>query len=237
MKKILLLAGLLTVSGLASAQKKPLDHTVYDSWQSVGATSISPKGNVISYEVNPQEGDGMLTFRVLGKKGRVIEIERGYQARILDSETHAVCLIKPEFAKTRQARIDKKKPDDMPQDSLAVIDLRSVTKFAQVKGYKMAKYATDAFAFVSADTTFLHKEDRKKKDRLGNPLVVYHFADAHLDTLQQVEQYQFSKDGNTLALVRKVGKKVFGTGFFDVARCETRFLPDSARWISLPQFD
>ena len=239
MKKILLLAGLLTVSGLASAQKKPLDHTVYDSWQSVGATSISPKGNVISYEVNPQEGDGMLTFRVLGKKGRVIEIERGYQARILDSETHAVCLIKPEFAKTRQARIDKKKPDDMPKDSLAVIDLRSgaVTKFAQVKGYKMAKYATDAFAFVSADTTFLHKEDRKKKDRLGNPLVVYHFADAHLDTLQQVEQYQFSKDGNTLALVRKVGKKVFGTGFFDVARCETRFLPDSARWISLPQFD
>lgn len=239
MKRLFFLMALLALAPLALAQKKPLDHTVYDSWQSVGATSISPKGNVLSYEVNPQEGDGVLTLRVMGKKGREITIERGYQARILDDETYAVCLIKPEFAKTRKARIDKKKPDEMPQDSLAVIDLATgaVSKFADVKGYKMGKYAKKAFAFSSADTTFLPPADRKKKEKLGQALVVYRFADARLDTLQQVDQYQFSKDGERLALVRKLGKKAFRAAFYDIETGRLDELPDSCAWISVPQFN
>ena len=35
------------------AQKKPLDHTVFDSWQAVANPAISPSGRVIAYEVNP----------------------------------------------------------------------------------------------------------------------------------------------------------------------------------------
>jgi len=234
----LFLIGLLAFPLVLSAQKKPLDHSVYDSWQSVGATSLSPKGNVLTYEVNPQEGDGILTIRVMGKKGREITIERGYQARVLDDESFAVCLIKPQFAKTRRAKIDKKKADEMPKDSLAVINLRTgeVTKFPEVKGYKMGKHALKAFAFATTDTTFIPAKDRKAKD-MGSPLAVYHFADACIDTLQKIDAYEFSRDGLQLGLVRKSGKKAFETGFYSVADRKEQFLADTSAWHAVPHFN
>ena len=58
MRKYFLLPVLLAFVLPLQAQKKPLDHSVYDSWQAVANVNISPAGNVVSYEVNPQEGDG-----------------------------------------------------------------------------------------------------------------------------------------------------------------------------------
>ena len=234
MRKLILLPCLLLPLAL-QAQKKPLDHSVYDSWQSVSATSLSPKGNVLTYEVNPQEGDGTLYIQVMGKKGRQIAIERGYQARVLDNEAYAVCLIKPQYAKTRRAKIDKKKADDMPKDSLAVIDLRTgkVTRFPNVKGFKMGKHALEAFAFATTDTSFVL--DRKAKD-MGQPLAIYHFADARIDTLQQIDKYEFSKDGKQLGLVRKTGKKGFVTGFYSLEG-GARFFTDTVTWHAVPRFD
>ena len=96
---------LLLIALPATSQKKPLDHSVYDSWESVGQTVISPSGNVVAYLVQPQEGDGVLTFRSFGKKGKTIEIARGYRPTILDDDSYAICLVKPEFQKTRRAKI------------------------------------------------------------------------------------------------------------------------------------
>ncbi|MFM2116937.1 MAG: hypothetical protein RL316_127, partial [Bacteroidota bacterium] len=38
----------------ASAQKKPLDHTVYDAWQRIGERLISPDGNWVIYVIEAQ---------------------------------------------------------------------------------------------------------------------------------------------------------------------------------------
>ena len=238
MKKYLLLPCIL-LSVALQAQKKPLDHTVFDSWEAVANPVISPSGHVIAYEVNPQEGDGTLTLRITGKKqDRVVEIPRGYRLSVLDDDSYAVCLIKPYFAKTRRAKIDKKKADDMPKDSLAVIDLKTgdVRKFPDVKGYKMGEHALQAFAFATADTTFIPKKERKKKD-IGGPLAVYFFADGSIDTLRNVTQYAFSKDGGQLALVRQLGKMKMNAGFYGVASREASFQPDTVAWMGLPVFD
>ena len=238
MKKLLLLACTLLPVAL-QAQKKPLDHTVFDSWEAVANPVISPSGRVVAYEVNPQEGDGMLTLCISGKKqDRVVEIPRGYKVTLLGDDSYAVCLIKPYFAKTRRAKIDKKKADDMPKDSLAVIDLKTgdVRKFPDVKGYKMGKDALQAFAFNTADTTFIPKKERKKKD-IGGPLAVYYFADGSIDTLRNVTQYTFSKDGGQLALVRQFGKLKMNAGFYRTATREASFLPDTVAWLGLPVFD
>lgn len=48
----------LFISTLTWAQKKPLDHTVYDQWQRIGDKLISPNGEWVVYTVEPQEGDG-----------------------------------------------------------------------------------------------------------------------------------------------------------------------------------
>ncbi len=239
MNKYLIILAVAALSLPLSAQKKPLDHTVYDSWQSVANVNLSLAGNVISYEVNPQEGDGVLTIRVMGKKGREITIPRGYRARIADNEKFAVCLVKPEFQKTRRARIDKKKAEDMPQDSLAVVNLSTgeVTKYAQVKDFKMGKHAVEAFAFSTTDTScVLPAKDRKKKEKLGNPLLVCHWADGKVDTLQNIEKYEVSKDGKQLGLVRKTGKKGFVTGFYTLAG-GAHFFTDTVTWHAVPHFN
>ena len=221
------------------AQKKALDHSVFDSWQSVSNTAISPAGHVISYEVNPQEGDGCLTLRISGKKAeRVIEIPRGYKATVLDDESYAVCLVKPFFQKTRRAKIDKKKPDQMPKDSLAVVNLRTgeIRKFPDVKSYKIGKHGLQAFAFATSDTTFIPKAQRKKKD-IGGPLAVYHFADGSIDTLRHIDKYAFSKDGSQLALVRQFGKKKMAPAFYHTGSRNADYLTDTTAWVGLPVFD
>ena len=239
MKRIALTLPCLLAALALQAQKKPLDHSVFDSWQGVSNPAVSANGQVISYEVNPQEGDGVLTLRVSAKKGeRVIEIPRGHQTALLDDGSYAVCLIKPHFQDTRKAKIDGKKGDALPKDSLAVVNLGTgaIVKFPSVKGYKIGKHALQAFAFETTDTTFIPKKERKKKD-IGGPLAVYHFADGSLDTLKNVKQYAFSKDGLHLAVVRQLQKKKMLTGFFDVASRELTCLPDTCTWQGLPVFD
>ena len=237
MKRIFLPVVLaLALVPAAQAQKKVLDHSVYDDWQSLSNAAISPKGQVISYQVNPQEGDGTLYLRTLGKKGGECQVERGYKLQLSADEAYAVCLIKAPYAQTRQARIDKKKPDQMPKDSLAVIDLKTfrTVKYPDVKDYKMGKYAREYFAFSTTDTSFVPRQDRKAKDK-GTPLAVYHFASGRLDTLQNIGNYAFSEDGEQLALVRNIGKNKAVAGFY--SQGEAHFLTDTCAWVGLPVFD
>lgn len=55
----LVLLALLPMA-LNAQQKKPLDHTVYDGWQSIGERILSPDGHWIAYTVAVQEGDDTL---------------------------------------------------------------------------------------------------------------------------------------------------------------------------------
>ena len=234
MNRFLLVSALLAVTVSAAAQKKPLDHDAYDGWQAVSGTALSPSGKVITYAVNPQEGDGTLFFRIAGKKdARVIEIPRGYQARLLDNDTYAVCLIKPEFQKTRRAKIKKLTGDKLPQDSLAIINLQTgeIRKYPNVKSFQMGLHAVDQFAFATIDTTFIKKVEKDK----GTPVAVYHFADGHLDTLKNIDKYAFSKDGRTLALVQKTDKKRSVVGFY--ADGQAKMLADTASVHALPTFN
>ena len=235
MNRIILVSTLLlAVTVSVSAQKKPLNHDAYDGWQAVSGTSLSPSGKVITYAVNPQEGDGTLYFRIAEKKGaRVIEIPRGYQARILDDDTYAVCLIKPEFQKTRRAKIKKLTGDKLPQDSLAIINLQNgiIRKYPNVKSFQLGLHATDQFAFATIDTSFVKKLDKDK----GTPVAVFHFADGQLDTLKNIDKFAFSKDGKTLALVQKTDKKHSVVGFY--ADGKTRMLTDTATFHAIPTFN
>ena len=234
MKRILILTALLALPLALAAQKKPLDHDVYDGWQAVSGTALSPSGHVITYAVNPQEGDGTLYFRIVGKKGdHVIKIPRGYQPRILDNEDFAVCLIKPEFQKTRRAKIKKLTGDKLPQDSVAIVNLRNgrIQKFPNVKSFQLGLHATDQFAFATIDTTFAKKIEKE----MGTPVAVYHFADGRIDTLKNIDKFAFSKDGKTLALVQKTDKKHSVVGFY--ADGKTRMLTDTATFHAVPTFD
>jgi dienelactone hydrolase len=120
------------------AQKKPLDHTVYDSWQSIGERIISNDGKWVVYTVTPQEGDADLFIQSTENVQNKKQIPRGYNAVITEDSRYVVFRIKPYYKDTRDARIKKKKIEDMPKDSIAIVELgrEGITKVAKVKTYK-----------------------------------------------------------------------------------------------------
>lgn len=137
MKK-LLLAMLLLPALQVLAQKKPLDHSVYDGWEALGERAISNDGKYLAYAVNPQEGDGVLYIQSVAGDYKVV-IPRGYSVSITEDNRYAICRIKPFYKDTRDARIKRKRPDDMPKDSLAIVELgkTNVQKIPRIKSYKV----------------------------------------------------------------------------------------------------
>ena len=150
---------------LGSQAKKALDHSSFDDWKKVTNHSLSNDGAWAAFSVNPQEGDGMLTLRNT-KNNAEINIPRGSGVKFTADSRWAIAEIIPLFKDTRQAKIDKKKDFDMPQDSLAIIDLksRSVTKIPLVKGFKTSKDGSAWIAYHSCDTTVTKNIRLKDKD-------------------------------------------------------------------------
>lgn len=120
-----------------NAQKKPLDHSVYDGWQSIGEKLISNDGKWIVYIINPQEEDNELVIQSADRSYKKA-IARGYNAVITEDSRFVIFKIKPLYKETREARIKKKKPDEMPKDSLAIVGLGKddIWKIARVKTFQ-----------------------------------------------------------------------------------------------------
>ena len=188
-KLLLSVALCLAAAGSLRAEKKPMGHDVYDGWQRVANIQVSADGSVLCYQIAPQEGDSETVIRLVAD-GRELRIPRA--AGVVMDGNWAYCLIKPLFSATRQARIQKKKADKMPKDSLAVINLKTLelTKFADVKSFRSG---TDAMPYAA------YKYDKG--------LVVVNPATASVDSLKNVDQYLFSRDGRRLALTFKKDKK------------------------------
>ncbi|MEP7255879.1 MAG: hypothetical protein ABI666_08870, partial [Ferruginibacter sp.] len=140
MKKVFLPTLLFISINLSAQNKKPLDHSVYDGWKSIGERMISNDGKYIVYAVNPQEGDGELVIQNPSAQYKKV-IARGYGAVITEDSRYVVFKIKPIFQETRQAKIKKKKADDMTKDSIGIIELGKdeVVKIPRIKGYKTAE--------------------------------------------------------------------------------------------------
>lgn len=140
---------LVAISFSIAAQKKPLDHSVYDGWQNIGERLVSNDGKFIAFTVNPQEGDGELWVKK-PDGSTIAQIARGYGAAITDNSGFLVCRIRPFFKETREARIKKRRPDDMPKDSLAIVELNTgkVTRVARIKSFKIPDEGTAYVAYL-----------------------------------------------------------------------------------------
>lgn len=158
------------------AQKKPLDHSVYDGWQRVGEKQVSPDGNWVAYTVDPQEGDGNLYWKGFGNRPVDRSIPRGYNLQFEPNSRFLFARIKPPFADTRAAKIKKKKSEDMPKDSFLLVDLTldSLRKIPNVKSYKFPD-STGGWVAWHLD-----------KSPLTGPKKMIPPADTRLDSMKRV---------------------------------------------------
>lgn len=151
MTKTLLPLLLLFIFFSVKAQnKKPLTHAVYDGWKSVGEKAISNNGRYVVYTIVPQEGDGLLVINDIDN-GNKREIERGYAPQISQDNRYVFFKIKSRYQDTRQARIKKKKPEEMPKDSMAIILLGtdSIIKIPLIKTFKTPEKSSGWVAFLA----------------------------------------------------------------------------------------
>ncbi len=234
--RIKILSLTLLVALTAAAQKKPLDHSVYNSWQSIDSSSISPSGKYILYTINPQEGDGQLVIKNMN--GHQLEIPRGYRFHVTQDEKFALCLIKPFFKDTRQARIKKKKNFEMPKDTLAIIALTngSVKKIPHVSSYKIGKKGGTSVAYLSADTALIPKKERDNRN-VGRPLLVYNLNTEKTDTFKHITQYTFDKDGKLLAMTIQSKKNDASLSIYHVETQKVNNFSNDYRYYTHPVFN
>ncbi|MEA3426439.1 MAG: prolyl oligopeptidase family serine peptidase [Bacteroidota bacterium] len=175
-KKFLFFFSFLSV--VAFAQKKPLDHSVYDAWQSIGERLISSDGKYLAYSVTPQEGDAVLYIQStdgLYKK----QIARGYAAVMTDDSRYLVCRIKPAFKDTRDARIKKKKADEMPKDSLVIVELgkENLTKVPRIKSFKVPDDSGNWLAYL-LEKPLAEPAKKTEQDSLARLTTMLNMADS-----------------------------------------------------------
>jgi dipeptidyl aminopeptidase/acylaminoacyl peptidase len=230
MRKVFLGISLLGSALFTYAQqpaKKPLDHSVYDSWQSIGTKLISNNGQWVVYTVVVQEGDASLLIYDR-KTGQTTSIPRGSSPVITEDSRYVICSIKPLFKDTREAKIKKKKAAEMPKDSLAIITLGQpdILKFPAVKSFKTPEKGSGLLAYLlekpAADTAKAkgHKaskaaadNDRADDDKAAGSttesgsLVIRQLLSGNQDTLKNVKEYTFSKPGNQLLAEIAADKK------------------------------
>ncbi|MDO5443047.1 MAG: prolyl oligopeptidase family serine peptidase [Bacteroidia bacterium] len=206
-KTATILVAILAACSIASAQKKPLDHSVYDGWQTVGNTVLSDDGRFMAYTVSPQQGDATL-FIVNTETGSELKVERGGATSFSTDGKWAVFTIKAPYAATRQAKIDKKKGDDMPKDSLGYVWLEDLKlyKIADVSGSKTSLEKRAMIAYQT-NWTKVVLDSVKTKPKAEKITVILNPATGHSDTLKNVDKYGFDKNGDRLTVVFKKDKK------------------------------
>ncbi|MBN2235942.1 MAG: hypothetical protein JW729_00190, partial [Bacteroidales bacterium] len=171
MRKLNLLLAfiLLSQSFLFSQEKKIVDPSIYDDWKSVSAAQISSNGNFVSFEINPQVGDGNLYVKNIdGTNERFFP--RGSKAQFSDTESFIAFQVEAEYKKVRDLKLKKKKKDDLPKDSLFILNLKNgeIQKYPNLISKEIAIEKSDWMAFLvkpeepKKDTT--KKEEKKKPE-------------------------------------------------------------------------
>jgi len=221
MKKFLLPVFILLIAASASAQKtgkKPLDHSVYDSWQSIDNERISNDGKWIVYVIKPQEGDASLVISD-NKNGSKFTVPRADTVRLTTDSKFAVMRIKPFYKDIRQAKIKKKKPSEFPKDTLGIVMLgrSSVEKIPAIRSFKIAEKASVVAYLSPADTVKKPTAaDTSKKAiattiappvREGAELSVKQLLTGKTKSFEYVTEYQLSKNGKLLAFAVTGPKK------------------------------
>lgn len=187
MKNVLLPVAILLCATLSFAQKKPLDHSVYDGWQHIGERMISNDGKWVVYTIDPQEGDNELVIQSSDAKYKKT-VPRGYTAVITEDSRYVVFKIKPLYKDTREAKIKKKKADDMPKDSIAIVELgkEEIWKAAKAKTYKTPQKSFGWLAYQVEKT--VEAPAKSKQIEIGINKKIADSLNQIIDSLENIIQ-------------------------------------------------
>ena len=191
-------------------KKKPLDHTVYDSWKEITYKALTPDGSHAAFTVNPQDGDGKVVFYDL-KKNTQDSVHRAATIALTYDSRYAIFKIQPQQNLVKDLRRQKKKKEDLPKDSLGMYSFtsRKTEKIADVKSFKIPEKAGGWLAYqqevkkepkpvVTPDKKQAPKKIKKNSDDNGYTLVLKKLETNNDVSFGYVKDYEFAKFGQGL---------------------------------------
>jgi len=204
-----ILATLISLS--AFAQKKIIDHTVYNDWKSLKSSQISNDGKFISYEINPHKGDGYLFIYNTETKA-LDSIHRGKGARFSGESGYLAFRIKPGYDTLRNCELNKVNKKKWPKDSLGIylLEKDSLLKMPKLKSFEMndeSEWMTIFFDHNKCSTEKKKKKRgfcKKKKGEMeydsdGHVLKLFNPAVEEKIEFKDVRSSEFSKNGSYVA--------------------------------------
>ena len=224
----LLLSVSLTLPLLAQTTKRSLTPDDYDRWESVRSEKISNDGRWIAYQIDPQDGDGRLEVATAGKSRYTFP--RGHMAQFTPDNRFLVMRLKVPVEDIRKAKLKKKKADEMPKDSLLVLNLTTgeTTKLPNAKSFMFGKESGSWLAILqeanapklvadagssakkdtltptpaTSTTTVATKKGSTKKIK-GDDLTLLNMADGTRKTVRYVSNVVVSDNGQTIFYSRE----------------------------------
>jgi dipeptidyl aminopeptidase/acylaminoacyl peptidase len=234
--------------------KKIVDYTTYDGWKSVVSPTISNDGTWVTWEVNPQVGDGKL-FLYNTNTQAVDSFNRAKSASFVYAGSGYLAFkISAPYKVIRKAKLDKKKPDDMPKDTLAVLDLatKKLTKLGNVKSFSVNDYSTVIMAQLGKEkkvSPVLSKREQKKRKKHppvelkseGTTLVAWNPATGEQKRILNVMEFTTAaKSAATAYVVQQKGKNdssyVYTIELAD-SKFKTTKVHENNGWSKSLQFD
>jgi dipeptidyl aminopeptidase/acylaminoacyl peptidase len=218
-------------SAFALAQeKRALTHQDYDGWESVSSEKISKSGKWIGYTVNPQEGDGRLEIVSHQNQDQRLIVPRVSQWVFSNNSQFAIGKINPQADTVRLLKLKKKKAEDMPKDSVFIMNLANeeIEKLARVKSYAVPSKQGNWVAIhfekdlpkkaekkETGDTTKVDgSKPEKPKKTDGTKLLVKNLNGSQSYEFERVKIYGFSENGDFLFYTKAEEDTLKNAGIF-----------------------
>jgi dipeptidyl aminopeptidase/acylaminoacyl peptidase len=226
MKKLILVLLLLPFGLFAQEIKKKIDHTVYNSWNSIKNVSISNDGEISTFQIKPHQGDPLFYIKNSTDNTILDTIWRAGNANIHHNSEFVCYTVTASFDSIRQLKLDKVKKDKYPKDTLGIYWTKgdSTELIPNIKSYKLSKDG-DWMAYLLADDTrpdcevykckFKQKRNKCTKDKTsGTTLVLYNPITKNRTEIFQVTDYHFNEQGTRLAFVTSLKGKTDSLSLF-----------------------
>lgn len=209
-KKVFFVSCLLwgTIPNGWAQQKIPMDFSVFDGWKAIERTQMSHNGALVSYEINPQEGDGNLYLYDASRKTPLMSVARGKQAALVSDGSFAAFRIVPPTEMVRKMKLEKVKKEKMPKDSIGIFYSGNIKKFAAIKSFSVPSEAGNwlAIHFEAEKSDKMDTAKVKKKFKSeGTPLVFYRPQTGDSLRVEEVTGYVVAPQGTAAYMIQSTG--------------------------------
>lgn len=207
MSRLLLLVLFFPLALFAqSPAKRMLEHADIAKWKTIENSQISDDGRWVAYIVKPLEGDGELRLYD-GQTDKTQVFARGENLNFSQDSRYLAFIIKPYRDSTMNMRRRKVKKDDLPKDTLAVYDLRTLklSKYANVKSYQMPEKWSGWLAYLREPVKSIPKDTvnkfvwKKENEENGSRLVLLELPANQERLIGYVKSYQLARDKARIA--------------------------------------